>query len=108
MIDDLPDLVPIEEKKILAKMARMIRMARTVARRFGRPPASKLRFSGKYLEHQIPVGQLSADSSSTEALHCLTRYFGVVRNSVISSDKVTDKRKIDKFGNNILYTLRKT
>ena len=32
MIDDLPDPGPIEEKKILAKMARVTRMARTVAR----------------------------------------------------------------------------
>ena len=34
---------------------------------------SKLRISGKYLfqEHQISSGQLSADSSLTETLHCL-------------------------------------
>ena len=34
---------------------------------------SQSRFLGKYLfsEHQISVGQLSADSSSTETLYCL-------------------------------------
>ena len=32
MIDNLPDPGTIDEKKILAKMARMTRMARTVAR----------------------------------------------------------------------------
>ena len=36
-----------------------------------------LHFSGKYLfqEHQISVGQLSADSSSTETLWCLNTPF---------------------------------
>ena len=39
---------------------------------------SKLRFSGKYLfqEHKISVGQLSADSSSTETLFGAIRYSG--------------------------------
>ena len=31
MIDDLPDLGPVKEKKILAKMARLTRMARWLA-----------------------------------------------------------------------------
>ena len=40
MIDDLPDPGPMDEKKILAKMAHVTRMARTVARRFCRPDQS--------------------------------------------------------------------
>jgi len=42
----------------------------------------KLRFSGKYVfqEHQISSGQPSADSSSTETLHCLisVQWLGVL------------------------------